>query len=398
VKLVILTQYFYPEMGAPQTRLYELSMELRSLGWHVEIVTAMPNYPTGKIFKLYQGKFYRTENISGLTIHRYWLYPSKSSRAWPRIMSMLSFSFTSFFSLFKIKRSKPDFLLVESPPLTLAFTGWLLSHFAQAQLIMNVSDLWPLSAKELGSLSDGYAYRSLLKLESFLYKRSSICTGQSQEIVDYIKLIKKENVWLLRNGVDTSRFSFNVSSIRTNKIVYAGLLGVAQGVLSICQNVNFKSIGFEFHIYGSGNELEEIEKFSTRHPGKGIRYMGKLSRDQIPQVLPQYDAMLVPLVRNIYGAVPSKIFESMAAGLPIMFSGMGEGARIVQENELGWVNDPGDWDALSKNLVSLRVIPDSNLIKMKNRMHQISNEKYDRTIHAVSFHNSLLAFLKVKKA
>ncbi len=263
---------------------------------------------------------------------------------------------------------------------------------------MNVSDLWPLSAKELGALSDGYAYRSLIKLESFLYKRSAICTGQSQEIVDYIKLIKKENVWLLRNGVDTSRFTVNVTTPRTNTIVYAGLLGVAQGVLSICRNVNFKSIGFEFHIYGSGNELEEIEKFSTTHPEKGIRYMGKLSRDQIPHVLPQYDAMLVPLVTNIYGAVPSKIYESMAAGLPIMFSGMGEGARIVQENELGWVNDPGDWDALSKNLVSLRVIPDSNLIKMKNRTHQISKEKYDRTIHAVSFHNSLLAFLNVKKA
>jgi len=194
VKLVILTQYFYPEMGAPQTRLYELAVELKSLGWNVEIVTAMPNYPTGKIFKLYQGRFYSKENISGLTTHRYWLYPSKSSRAMPRIMSMLSFSFTSFFSLFKIKKSKPDYLLVESPPLTLAFTGWLLSLFAKAKLIMNVSDLWPLSAKELGALSDGYAYRSLLKLESFLYKRSSICTGQSQEIVDYIKLIKNENV------------------------------------------------------------------------------------------------------------------------------------------------------------------------------------------------------------
>jgi glycosyltransferase involved in cell wall biosynthesis len=288
--------------------------------------------------------------------------------------------------------------MVESPPLTLAFTGWCLSVFMKAKLIMNVSDLWPLSAKELGAMSNGFMYRVLLKLESFLYKKASICTGQSQEIVDYINTSKKSNVWLLRNGVDTSRFSSTVSTTRTNKIVYAGLLGVAQGVLSICHNINFKSIGFEFHIYGSGNELEEIEKFSTAHPEKGIWYKGTLSRDQIPQVLPQYDAMLVPLVRNIYGAVPSKIYESMASGLPIIFSGVGEGARIVQENELGWVSDPGDWDALSKNLVSLRAIADSDFTIMRNRALQVAKEKYDRKIHAVNFHNSLLAFLNVKKA
>lgn len=398
MKLVILTQYFYPEMGAPQTRLYELALELKSLGWQIEIVTAMPNYPTGRIFKSYRGKFYIKENISGLTTHRYWLYPSKSSSALPRIMSMLSFSFTSIFSLFKIRKSKPDYLLVESPPLTLAFTGWLLSLFAKAKLIMNVSDLWPLSAKELGALSNGLVYNGLLKLESFLYKKSAICTGQSQEIVDYIKVIKNDNVWLLRNGVDTSRFAHNDSHLRTNKIVYAGLLGVAQGILAICQNINFRAIGLEFHIYGSGNELEGVEKYILDNPENGIKYKGILNRDQIPNVLPQYDAMLVPLVKNIYGAVPSKIYEAMAAGLPIVFSGVGEGASIVRQYELGWVSNPGAWEALYKNLVSLRDTPDSDFFKMRNRAIQVAKEKFDRKTHAVNFNNSLLAFLTLKKA
>jgi len=389
VKLVILTQYFYPEMGAPQTRLYELALALRELGWNMEVITAMPNYPTGRIFEGYRGKLYCRENVSGLVVHRYALYPSKSSKAVPRILSMLSFSFTSLFSITQIRRGRVDYLLVESPPLTLAVSGWLISRFSKSKLIMNVSDLWPLSAKELGALSDGLAYRLLTKLESFLYKNSTICTGQSQEIVDYIAARKTKNVWLLRNGVDSSRFGLEGKSTRTNRVIYAGLLGIAQGILSIIQNIDFKELGLEFHIYGSGNEKEEIERHLKDHPDRGISYLGLLSRDHVPQVLPRYDAALVALVKNIYGAVPSKIYEAMAAGLPIVFSGVGEGARIIKENDVGWQSDPGDWTSLTNNLVRLRRLGDKELLALKHRAAQVAFTKFDRRNQVLNLHESL---------
>lgn len=377
-------------MGAPQNRLYELALELKNWGWEVDIVTAMPNYPTGKIFQSYQGKFYIKDALKGLTIHRYWLYPSKSSRVLPRILSMLSFSATAFFSWRKIRKATPDYLLVESPPLTLAVTGWLISKLAKTKLIMNVSDLWPLSAKELGAISDGFTYRWLLRLESFLYQRSKICTGQSQEIIDYISKIKNNNVWLLRNGVDVSRFKPHVGQGKSNKIVYAGLLGVAQGILSVCEKIDFKELNLEFHIYGSGNELERIEEFIAKHPDKGIKYQGVITRDQIPEVLVRYDAMLVVLVRNIYGAVPSKIYEAMAAGLPIIFSGEGEGATIVIQNGLGWTSKPTDWFALSKNLKFFKNIPKDELYEIKVKVRKTAMEKFDRKNQVQQFHEALI--------
>lgn len=392
MKLVILTQYFYPEMGAPQNRLYELALEMVNLGWEVDIVTAMPNYPTGKIFPSHQGKLYVKEEISRLTIHRYWLYPSKSSRVLPRILSMLSFSATSFFSWRKIRKSRPDYLLVESPPLTLAFTGWVISRLAKTKLIMNVSDLWPLSARELGAISDGFIYRWLLRLETFLYKKATICTGQSQEIVDYIGNQKKNNVLLLRNGVDVTRFRQHTQQGRSNKIVYAGLLGVAQGILAVCENIDFKKLGLEFHIYGSGNELEEIEEFILNHSDKGIRYQGAITRDQVPDILIQYDAMLVVLVKNIYGAVPSKIYEAMAAGLPIIFSGEGEGATIITQNNLGWTSKPKDWLALRENLRSLKNIPEDVFQEIKINARTIAIEKFDRRMQVQQFHQTLTLF------
>jgi glycosyltransferase involved in cell wall biosynthesis len=377
-------------MGAPQTRLYELALELKNIGWEVDIVTAMPNYPTGRIFQSHRGKFYVKDNLQGITIHRFWLYPSKSSRVFPRIISMLSFSFTSFFSLFKVRKIRPDYLLVESPPLTLAFTGWLISRLLQIKLIMNVSDLWPLSAKELGAISDGFIYKRLLKLESFLYSKATICTGQSQEIVDYISKIKKNNVWLLRNGVNVSRFERQEERSRSNKIVYAGLLGVAQGILAVCENINFKELDLDFHIYGSGNEVERIQEFISSNSDRGIKYQGVITRDQIPEVLVNYDAMLVVLVKNIYGAVPSKIYEAMAASLPIIFSGEGEGAKIVKQNGLGWTSRSIDWFGLKENLRSLKSISDDKLYTIKVNVRKVASVKFNRKQQVQQFHEALI--------
>ena len=112
--------------------------------------------------------------------------------------------------------------------------------------------------------------------------------------------------------------------------------------MNICKSVDFGKLGLEFHIFGAGAEKEDIMEFISRNPDRGIVYNGVVKREEIPAMLKRYDAALIPLTKNIYGAVPSKIYEAMAAGLPIIFSGEGEGARIIQENKLGWVNHPTD--------------------------------------------------------
>ncbi|HMS64794.1 MAG TPA: glycosyltransferase family 4 protein, partial [Ignavibacteria bacterium] len=253
MRLVILTQYFSPEIGAPQNRLLELAKGFIKDGWEILVITGMPNYPKGKIFEAYKGKFTSEETIEGISTKRYWLYASISSKSFPRIVSMITFSATSLFSYSMIRKFKPDYLFVESPPLTLAMSGYILSIISGAKLIMNVSDIWPLSAKELGVIGDGFLYRQIEKLEKFLYRKSFLCTGQSEEIVSHIcksKTVKKP--YLFRNGVDIKRF---VVQKRSNypgnlKIVYAGLLGVAQGIPDIAKNINFAELGAEFHIYG----------------------------------------------------------------------------------------------------------------------------------------------------
>lgn len=382
MKITLLTQYYKPEMGAPQNRLYEMCVGLKALGADVSIITGMPNYPTGKIFENYSGKFSIREEVDGLLVKRYWLYASNAKKIFPRILNMLSFSITSLCAIPYLIRRKPDFVIVESPPLLLGITGWFMSKLSRSKLVMNISDLWPLSARELGAISgDGIVYRILEKIEKFLYKKSEFCMGQSQEIVDYIKNHGAKEVYLFRNGVDPTRFAeierdFSNHN-RPFRLTYAGLLGFAQGIADICKNINFKELNSEFHIYGAGGEQEIIEKYINENPNNGIFYHGKVSRDEIPNVLANSDSTLIPLVKNIFGAVPSKIYESMASGLPIMFSGEGEGKSIVESNGIGWVSAARDYNGLKSNILSAANSPDL-LMQKSHNCKLCAREKYNR--------------------
>ncbi|MFS3040006.1 glycosyltransferase family 4 protein [Bacteroides nordii] len=273
MKIAILTQYYKPEMGAPQNRLYEMAVGLKKCGADITIITGMPNYPTGKIFKEYRGKWFCKESLDEIDVFRFWLFASNVKRVLPRVLSMLSFSFSVLFSLKYVRKKRFDFIIVESPPLTLGVSGYFLSKTCKSKMIMNISDLWPLSARELGVLTDGVIYRILEKLECFLYKKSVACMGQSQEIVSYVSQHGASQAYLFRNGVTPERFQNISNKKKTNGnliIVYAGLLGVAQGILEICQKIDFKSLGAEFHIYGAGGEQYLIEEFLMTNSERGI--------------------------------------------------------------------------------------------------------------------------------
>lgn len=397
MRITVITQYYKPEMGAPQNRLYEMCRGLKDNGADVSIITGMPNYPTGKIFDAYKGKFSVTETLDDMEIKRYWLYASNARKVLPRIWNMISFSMTVMCALRYLRRRKNDYIIVESPPLTLGESALLLAKWTGAKLIMNVSDLWPLSARELGAMSgDGLAYKTLEKLEHHLYKKSQFCMGQSQEIVDYIRDHGAKEVYLFRNGVDPSRFEgIDVKPEEGKvKLVYAGLLGFAQGIADICKSVNFAELGMEFHIYGAGGEQAEIEAIIAENPNKGIFYHGVVSRQELPCKLKEANMTLIPLVKNIFGAVPSKIYESMAAGLPIMFVGEGEGARIVKENNIGLVANSKDYKALEENIKYAVSHPEEMKV-MSDNCKGCAQNKFNRPKQIKSLYDFLLAKIEL---
>ena len=199
-KLTIITSYYPPEIGAASNRIHHLANALKD-EYNVSVITPLPNYPTGKIFPEYKGKFSNISHEDGVNVIRLWLYASKSKNKFLRLFAMLSYSLS--LSWYFLWHKLPNRVIVQSPPLLVAFTCMFLLRSKRRKLILNVSDLWPSAGFELGALKKNFSYRLLQKLEKFNYKSADLILGQSNEILDHVKTITtKPDLSLYRNFPD----------------------------------------------------------------------------------------------------------------------------------------------------------------------------------------------------
>ena len=377
--VLIITSYFPPETGAASNRIFHLADGLQQRGFKVSVITPLPNYPKGKIFPEYKGKFKHTSIENDITIHRLWIYASNSKNKLLRLFAMLSYSFSLiwFYTFNKI----PKTVIVQSPPLLVAFTSMLFLKQKGRNLILNVSDLWPIAGLELGAFKKGFSYTMLEKIERFNYKRASLIFGQSEEILEHVSSLfpEKETV-LYRNYPDFEppKIEVATSSSKRIKLVYAGLLGIAQGMFKLCEHMDYTNI--EFHIYGAGSEKSKIETFIANNPDLPIIYHGEVTRDQLHQALMQYDITIIPLLNRIYGSVPSKIFEYARLGLPMLYFGGGEGETLIEKNNLGWIAESGNYDNLNKVISTIKKEVISIDYRKNIQQCAIDNFNFDRQL------------------
>lgn len=350
---------------------------MQKRNFKVSVITPLPNYPTGKIFKEYKGKFNLTSTKNDIKIYRLWIYASNSKNKLLRLFSMLSYSFSliCFFAFNKISKT----VFVQSPPLLVAFTSMFFLKKKSRKLILNVSDLWPLSGLVLGAFKKNLTYKLLENIERFNYKKANLVLGQSEEILKHItSLFPNKDTFLYRNYPDfnTLKSENKISSDGKLKIVYAGLLGVAQGIFKLCQKLNYENI--ELHIYGAGSEQGKIEAFIKSNQHLPITYYGELTRNKLHKELQQYDVAIIPLLKRIYGSVPSKIFEYSKFGLPILYFGGGEGEQIIEKHNLGWISEAGNYDSL--NILLDRIKKNKFALRQRQRIQETATEKFTKKL------------------
>ena len=368
-KIKIITAFFPPEKGAASHRILTTAKELSSYGFDVSVITTLANYPTGKLFDGYKRMLYKKEKIEGIDCIRCWIFPSNSNNPIIRIFSMLSYCFSLFFLIPSFIFNKPDIIFVQSPPLLPAVTGVLIAKLLRIKVVLNVSDIWPLTAVELGIMRrKSISFKLFSGIENIMYRFSDAMIGQSDETCSYLNQKSKKPILLYRNLTKPSFNKIDVSEELNSKkkIVYAGLLGFAQGVFNICKSINFRSLNIEFHIYGDGVEKSNIEKYIKQNSKCNIFLHKTITKDDMQNELLLYNATIIPLTKNIYGAFPSKITMAMAAGLPIFFSGDGEGSRIVDEFNLGYISESSNLNALKNNIIQFSQLNHQqiNLIKL----------------------------------
>lgn len=363
MKLIILSQYFPPETGAPQNRLFELAVRIQRAGHEVTVLTAMPNYPEMSIHTGYRGRWRVKEINQGISVIRSAIYVSKNRGVAARLVNYFSFVFSSLLvGAWHLPRA--DYLMVESPPLFLGLSGWLLSRIKRARLIFNVSDLWPESAEKLGIVTNRAFLKAAYGVEAFLYNRSAIVTGQTQGIVaDIQRRFPRIDVYWLKNGVDITLFTGgrNKSWRESNGyrhddiiFVYAGILGHAQGLETVieCAKLLQHDPTIQFALIGTGPEELKLKAYAHKLQLTNLRFFANQPKGAMPAILQSCDVAVVHLLPlDLFrGAIPSKIFENLAMGIPVLLGVDGEARQLfVQEGRCALFCRPGDAEDMAVN-------------------------------------------------
>lgn len=368
MKLLILTQYFPPEVGAPQNRLFELSVRLKQLGIDVTVLTAMPNYPQMKIYDGYVGKNYVYEEIEGLPIHRSSIYLPNSKSIIQRLLNYFSFVFSSA-RVGVQKIGHIDVVLCESPPLFLGYSALYLKRKKKAKLIFNVSDLWPESAEKLGVVTNKYMLKLAYNLEEKLYKKSVLVTGQTQGICKSInERFSDIKTYWLPNGVDVSYYNpcqvqshwRNDNGFSENDVLflYAGIIGLAQGleiILYAADKVRQHST-IKFIILGNGPEKDKLQNIQKEKQLTNVFFFDAVSKTEMPPIVKAIDVSIIPLkkLELFLGAIPSKIFENLAMEKAVILGVDGEARELfVNQGKCAVYSEPEHTANLVENVLLL---------------------------------------------
>jgi glycosyltransferase involved in cell wall biosynthesis len=366
---LILTQYYPPEIGAPQIRLQCMVRELCRHGIDVEVLTAMPNYPAGKVFPDYRGRRHLREAIEEIPVRRTWVYAGTGKSARIRLANYLSFTFTSLLAALLGRR--PDVLFVESQPLSLGLVGILMKWLRGVPYIYNVPDLQIDVARQLNFVRNDRFLRLAWHLENSFLRQSWKVSTVTHRFIEHFQSrgLPREQITFLPNGSDTlflrpvapCQELLDRWSLHSKKVfVYIGTHAYYHGLDTLIDTAGLlrDRADIAFLMIGDGPERPRVIQLATE---KGLNNVvfGQSPYEEMARCYSIAYASIATL-RNMEVAKSmrlSKMFPALSCGVPVVFSGLGEGARLLEENRCGLTVLPEDPHALAEAIEWLSANP-----------------------------------------
>jgi glycosyltransferase involved in cell wall biosynthesis len=362
---LILTQYYPPEIGAPQIRLRAVAHMLRRHGIAVEVLTAMPNYPSGKIFPGYTGRWYTREEIDGIAVRRTWVYAGTGKSASIRLANYLSFTCTAL--LAAMTGPRPDVMFVESQPLSLGLIAILMKWLRGVPYIYNVPDLQIDVAQQLGFIHNRSFLRFAAALENlFLHQSWKIATVTHRFIEHFHNRgLPRTQITFLPNGADTEflkpqmpcRALLDRWKLYGKKVfLYVGTHAYYHGLDTLIEAADLLRAHSDivFLMIGSGPERARLKQLSVN------RGLANIIFEQSPyEEMPQLYSIAyasVATLRQIEVAKSmrlSKVFPSLSCAVPVIYAGVGEAAELLEAHECGVVVTPEAPALLAQAIVRL---------------------------------------------
>jgi colanic acid biosynthesis glycosyl transferase WcaI len=368
--VLLVTQYYPPERGAAQVRLGAIVRELRRRDLDVEVLTALPNYPTGRIFPGWRQRLLQYRDEDGVRVGRVWVYAAMGSGP-ARMANYLSFGLTSVLGV--LRAGPADWTVVEYPTLFGALPAVLLSRLRRRRVALLVADLWVDSIVEVGAAGDGALVSFLRRVERWMLRSADRVTAVTEGVRDALvaKGVRPDRLAWLPNGADTDLFSPGPEdpALRsrfglrddTDVVLYAGTHGYVHGlevVLDAAEVLRGRPV--EFLLVGSGSEKPGLVAEAATRGLTNVVFADPVDPETVAELL-RIARISLATVRegDLYRTIRSaKMLPAMAAAVPVVYSADDEGSRIVRREGAGIVTPPGDGAALADAVASLLDDPD----------------------------------------
>ncbi|MCY9692569.1 glycosyltransferase family 4 protein [Paenibacillus alginolyticus] len=370
MRITLLCHYFYPEIGAPSARLFEMAKTWVEMGHDVEVITCFPNHPTGNIPEQYKGMLRKKEYLEGITVYRNYVYATPNEGFLKKTLGHLSFMVSSILlSTFSIK--KTDVVIVSSPTLFSVLSGYVIALLRRAPFIFEVRDLWPDAIIKLGVLKNKFIIKVLEGMEYFFYKKSKKIVVVTQAFKKLIAArgIEPSKIDVITNGVDLELFNkhlayenkedlINKYGWENKKILlYVGAHGISQGLSTLLDVANklkeHEELRFVF--IGEGAEKKRLQALADDMQLTNVQFINGQAKEMIPLF---YSCAFLSFVilRDLpmfEGYIPSKMFEIMGSGCPIVAALSGEAADILRESEGAIVVPPENVEMIAGAVTEL---------------------------------------------
>lgn len=398
VKILYVSQYFPPEMGAPAARVSELSRAWAEAGHEVRVLTGFPNHPTGVVPPEYRGRVRMREQWGPVEVLRTWIYATPNKGVVRRSLAFVSFAASSV-SLGALEPHvrDVDVVVATSPQFLCAVSGWALSRALRVPYVLEIRDLWPQSVVEVGALSARHpVVLGLERVERFLYAQADLLVSVTDSFCDVWRAqgVDPAKMRVVKNGVDLRRFQPGPRDGEARRehelgdrfvVSYIGTHGMAQGLETLLDAAELLRDDPEILVLlvGEGAERERLMADARARGLDNVRFLGQQPRDAIPGLVAASDLVTVmlrdaPLFEKV---LPSKMFEIMGCARPIVLGVRGEAEALLREADAGWVVPPEDPGALAETIRRAKADPQERKRRGEAGLSYV-REHYDREVLA----------------
>jgi glycosyltransferase involved in cell wall biosynthesis len=369
MRILIVSQYYPPEVTAGAMRVESFATGLAARGHRVEVVCEVPSHPQGVIPPEFRGRpVFRREEAVGVTVNRVWVHARPTKTVAHRLANYASFA--TMASLVGARRERPDVVVASSPPLPVGSAAAAIARWHRVPWVLDVRDLWPDIAVVLGQLPEGAVLRIARRLERRLYRSAALITAVTEPFREHIEARGGEGkVSVVYNGTTAlfldsgkqaaSRDDLQLPADGRFLMTYAGNIGLAQGLEAAVEAAGELGDGFRLLLLGEGPRRPALEEMARRFPSDRVIFRDLVRPERAASIMSASDALLVPLADRpeLRAYVPSKLFDACAVGRPVVVATGGEPERLVASAGAALCVPPEDSNALAAAIRRLRDEP-----------------------------------------